>query len=67
MLTDQQIQSLKPGDIVCLKKPHPCGSYQWRIERLGADIALTCCQCGRFVVLARHDCQRRIKSIVDRA
>jgi len=66
MLTDEQLRSLKIGDIVSLKKPHPCGSYQWRIERLGADIAMTCCQCGRFVIISRADCQRRIKSIVEK-
>jgi len=65
MLTDEQARSLKIGDIVSLKKPHPCGSYQWRIERLGADIALICCQCGRFVILSRADFLRRVKRIND--
>jgi len=39
------------GDTVRLRKPHPCGSYEWEIVRVGADIGIRCCQCGRRVLL----------------
>lgn len=46
---------------VRLRKPHPCGSYEWVVVRLGADIGLECCQCGRRVLLTRRELARRIK------
>ena len=44
-----------------MRKPHPCGSYEWKVVRLGADIGLECCQCGRRVMLTRRELARRIK------
>ena len=38
------------GDVVTMRKPHPCGSYKWRVSRLGADIGIRCIQCGRRVL-----------------
>jgi hypothetical protein len=58
---------LRLGDVVRLKKPHPCGSYEWEITRLGADIGLRCNGCGRRVMLARSKAEKRIKSVVERA
>jgi len=52
------------GDIVRLRKPHPCGSYEWEIVRVGADIGIRCRQCGRRVLLTRRDFRRRLKSMV---
>jgi len=52
------------GDIVRLRKPHPCGGYEWEIVRVGADIGIRCCQCGRRVLLPRHAFERRVKRIV---
>ena len=51
------------GDIVTLRKPHPCGGYQWKITRLGADIGLVCLTCSRRVMLTRREVARRAKSI----
>jgi hypothetical protein len=51
------------GDIVRLKKPHPCGSSQWEVVRLGADIGLRCLGCGRRVLLPRDTFRRRIREI----
>jgi hypothetical protein len=53
-------------DIVRLKKPHPCGSYEWRVVRIGADIGLVCQTCGRRVLLPRRELERRLKSFVTR-
>ena len=44
----------KVGDIVKLKKPHPCGSSEWEILRVGADFRLKCLGCGHQVMIARR-------------
>jgi hypothetical protein len=54
------------NDRVRLRKPHPCGSYDWRVVRLGADIGLKCEGCGRRVLLPRSEVERRIKQILTR-
>ena len=53
-------------DVVRLRKPHPCGGYEWRIVRLGADIRLECLTCGRRVLLARRELEKRLKAFVSR-
>jgi len=50
-------------DIVRLRKSHPCGSFEWKIVRLGADIGLECLRCGRRVLLPRRQLARQLKSI----
>jgi hypothetical protein len=52
-----------PGDAVTLRKPHPCGSYDWTVTRTGADIGLECVKCGRRVMLEREVFERRAKSV----
>ncbi len=54
------------GDVVRLRKPHPCGSYEWTVVRLGADIGLRCGGCGHRVLLSRRDLQKRLKAFVSR-
>jgi len=54
------------GDILRLRKPHPCGSTDWQVIRLGADIGLVCQTCGRRVLLPRSTLERRLKTIVRR-
>lgn len=53
-------------DIVQLRKPHPCGSTQWRVVRLGADIGLKCLGCGRRVLLPRRTLEKRLKGFASR-
>ena len=53
-------------DIVRLRKPHPCGSHDWRVVRLGADIGLRCLGCDRKVLLPRGVLERRLKTFVAR-
>jgi len=55
------------GDIVRLRKPHPCGSYEWRVVRLGADIGLQCQGCNHRVLLPRSTLERRLKGFVQKA
>jgi hypothetical protein len=59
-------QELRLGDVVRLRKPHPCGGYEWRVTRLGADIGLECLTCGHRVMLTRREVDHRIKTIVSR-
>ncbi|HUT67085.1 MAG TPA: DUF951 domain-containing protein [Dehalococcoidales bacterium] len=54
------------GDVVRLKKVHPCGGYEWQVVRLGADIGIKCLKCGRRVLLARSVFERRIKEFISR-
>ena len=55
------------GDVVKLKKAHPCGGFDWTVVRLGADIGVKCQTCGRRVLLPRRDLERRLKAFVARA
>jgi len=54
-------------DVVRLRKQHPCGGYEWRVVRLGADIGLKCTTCGRRVLLPRSEFERRLKAVISRA
>jgi hypothetical protein len=54
------------GDIVRLKKKHPCGSYEWQVVRLGADIGIKCRVCNRRVLLERREFERRVKGWISR-
>lgn len=54
---------VKVGDIATMRKPHPCGSLEWEVTRIGADIGLKCLKCGRRVMLTRDEFERRLKSL----
>ena len=54
------------GDIVRLRKAHPCGSDEWEVVRVGADIGLKCLKCQRRVLLERRVFERRVKNVVAR-
>lgn len=56
----------RAGDVVRLRKPHPCGGFDWTILRIGADIGLKCQTCGRRLMLPRRELERRMKSFVSR-
>lgn len=57
---------VKLGDIVRLKKIHPCGGYDWQVVRMGADIGIKCLKCGRRVLLESSVFQRRVKEVLSR-
>ena len=61
MLPDLQL-----NDVVRLRKPHPCGSYEWTVTRLGADIGLECKGCGHRVMLTRRELMRRVKTVLSK-
>jgi hypothetical protein len=58
------LPELKLDDVVRLRKPHPCGSTDWVVVRLGADIGIKCLGCGRRVLLPRRELARRLKAYV---
>ncbi|GMU41470.1 MAG: hypothetical protein AMXMBFR23_23360 [Chloroflexota bacterium] len=57
---------LRMGDVLRLRKPHPCGGYEWELVRLGADIGLRCLTCDRRVILDRPTLRKRMKAFVSR-
>jgi len=52
------------GDIVEMKKVHPCGSKNWEVIRVGADIKIKCCGCARLVMLDRSKFEKGVKKII---
>jgi len=54
------------GDVVRLRRRHPCGASDWLVDRLGADIGLRCKGCGRHVLIERRVLERRLVSFVAR-
>lgn len=52
------------GDIVEMRKEHPCGSREWEIIRLGADIKIKCLGCDRIVMISRNQFEKRVKKII---
>ena len=60
------VMEIKLGDVVRLRKKHPCGGDQWQVVRLGADIGIKCLKCQRRVLLERSVFERRVKNFVSR-
>ena len=52
------------GDIIRMKKPHPCGSYEWEILRVGMDFRLRCQGCQHLVMMPRSQFNKRVKKII---
>ena len=62
-MNDPVITEWNIGDLVTLRKIHPCGSYEWEVVRVGADIRLRCLACDRRVLLSRSALEKRTKSV----
>jgi hypothetical protein len=60
------VLTLLLGDIVRLRRAHPCGGDRWQVERLGADIGLRCLTCRRRVLIERRPLERRIVEFISR-
>ncbi|AGX45459.1 DUF951 domain-containing protein [Clostridium saccharobutylicum] len=58
------IENFNLGDIVQMKKQHPCGSSEFEIIRVGADIKIKCTGCGRIVMIPRSKFQKEAKKII---
>ena len=59
----QKPLDVRVGDVARLRKPHPCGGYEWEVTRIGADIGIRCLTCGRRVMLSRPKFEKRTKSL----
>jgi hypothetical protein len=57
---------IQVDDIVRLRKQHPCGGWQWRVFRTGADIGIVCLTCHRRLMMPRHKFRKAIKAIEQR-
>ncbi len=55
---------VRPGDILQMKKPHPCGSKEFLVLRSGMDFKIRCQGCGREVMVPRLKCEKNIKKIL---
>ncbi|MEJ7838189.1 MAG: DUF951 domain-containing protein [Thermomicrobiales bacterium] len=62
----KEVIPLFPGDVVRLRKQHPCGSYEWLIVRTGVDTGLRCLKCNRRIMLPRMTTEKRIKAFISR-
>lgn len=58
-----QRKEFKLGDVVRMKKKHPCGSYNWEVTRMGADIKIKCVGCGRLVMIPRMEFEKRMVKV----
>jgi len=54
---------IRVGDVLIMKKPHPCGSARWEVLRIGADFKLRCEGCGREVMGPRSKFEKNVKKI----
>lgn len=52
------------GSVVIMKKPHPCGTNEWVITRIGADIKFKCVSCSRSIMLPRIEFNKKLKKII---
>ncbi|MEZ4675547.1 MAG: DUF951 domain-containing protein [Caldilineaceae bacterium] len=59
-------EQLYIGDVVEMRKVHPCGSHEWEVVRVGADIGIVCLGCKRRVLLPRRKFARRVKRFLRR-
>ena len=55
---------IRLGDIVRMRKPHPCGSSEWEVVRLARDIGIRCTRCERRVLIPRSQFTRQVKALV---
>ena len=59
------MNNLNKGDILILKKGHPCGANRWEVIRTGADVKLKCTGCDRVVMIDRPTLTKRIKKVIN--
>lgn len=58
---------IQVGDILKLKKEHPCGSREWEVLRIGADFRLKCTGCGHQIMIARRQAEKNVREIIHKA
>ncbi|MBQ2815809.1 MAG: DUF951 domain-containing protein [Clostridia bacterium] len=55
---------IRVGDILEMKKTHPCGAKQFNVLRIGADFKIKCVGCGHEVMVTRQKCEKNIKKVI---
>ena len=55
------------GDVVQMKKPHPCGTNEWEVLRVGADFKLRCIACKHLIMIPREKFEKSVKKVLRRA
>ena len=60
------VVELRLGDVLRLRKVHPCGGFEWGVVRVGADIGIRCLECQRRVMMPRFALEKRMKTLVPR-
>jgi hypothetical protein len=65
-MSDRPALELLLGDVLRLRRPHPCGGSEWLVDRLGADIGLRCVTCNRHVLVERRTIERRLAGFASR-
>ena len=58
---------IQVGDILTLKKQHPCGSREWEVLRSGADVRLKCTGCGHQIMIPRRQAEKNVREIRKKA
>ena len=58
------MQEYKLDSVVIMKKQHPCGSNEWTVIRVGADIKIKCNNCGRSIMLPRIEFNKKLKKVI---
>ena len=66
VLDKKMVLEINTGELVLLKKKHPCGNYEWQVVRVGADIGIKCIKCGHCVLIERSVFERRVKVFISR-
>lgn len=61
-----EVVDFRMGDVLRLRKPHPCGGFEWEVVRVGADIGVTCQTCKHRVLIERRTLEKRLKAFVSR-
>lgn len=56
------MMDIRPGDVLTMKKQHPCGSNTWTVLRIGADFKLKCTGCGHEIMLPRFQAEKHVKA-----
>jgi len=60
-----EILRFSEGDVLLMKKNHPCGTARFKVLRCGSDVRIMCEGCGRDITVAREDLEKRVKSIIN--
>ena len=56
--------NIEIGDILLMKKPHPCGSKEWLVKRSGMDFRLVCQGCGHEIMIPRSKAEKNVKKVI---